>query len=164
MIADEGTDEPGAPALDETGGGPRGPLALTGPERAAGAVGLAGATAPLPDASAGALPSLTSPAVGAPPVPDRTEPRPEPQPKPHRTEPDARAGDDSRAGDEGAVLRDLTDRLCAGWPGADRAGVEAEVRAAYDAFREARVRAYVPILVERRVRRRLAGRPAPDEG
>ncbi|MEV0411648.1 hypothetical protein AB0I68_12825 [Streptomyces sp. NPDC050448] len=52
------------------------------------------------------------------------------------------------------VLEDLVARLTAAYPLIDAATVEATV-AAYDSFRRARVRAYVPILVERRSRTAL---------
>ncbi|MBW5481206.1 hypothetical protein GPJ59_04735 [Streptomyces bambusae] len=54
-------------------------------------------------------------------------------------------------------------RLVAAYPSVDAAAVEVTVKAAYDAFHHARVRAFVPILVERRSRRALdtARRTAP---
>ncbi|MFF0429493.1 three-helix bundle dimerization domain-containing protein [Streptomyces sp. NPDC004520] len=57
--------------------------------------------------------------------------------------------------DELASLRDTVARLGAAYPWLDSVDVEATVRTAYESFREARVRAYVPILVERRSRRAL---------
>ncbi|MFE1416656.1 three-helix bundle dimerization domain-containing protein [Streptomyces sp. NPDC058746] len=65
--------------------------------------------------------------------------------------------------EESVTLRDLVERLCAAFPAVDAATVEATVRSAYDSFRLARIRAYIPILVERRSRRALgaAGRDAP---
>ncbi|MFC9396946.1 three-helix bundle dimerization domain-containing protein [Streptomyces sp. NPDC057027] len=57
--------------------------------------------------------------------------------------------------DELASLRDTVARLGAAYPWLDSVDVEATVRTAYESFRQARVRAYVPILVERRSRRAL---------
>ncbi|GLW02633.1 three-helix bundle dimerization domain-containing protein [Streptomyces lavendulae] len=72
-----------------------------------------------------------------------------------------------RAGppDEPVAVRDLVARLKAAYPTVDALTVEAAVRAAYDSFHRARVRAYIPILAERRSRRTLdaACRAAPDE-
>ncbi|MFF0084169.1 three-helix bundle dimerization domain-containing protein [Streptomyces canus] len=58
----------------------------------------------------------------------------------------------------------MVTRLRAAWPTVDEATVEAVVRSAYESFREARVRAYVPILAERRARKVLGaagGAPSP---
>lgn len=56
-------------------------------------------------------------------------------------------------------------RLSAVYPSVDVVTVEATVRTAYDSFHQARVRAYVPILVERRSRRVLSAacRTAPGQ-
>ncbi|MGW1672322.1 three-helix bundle dimerization domain-containing protein [Streptomyces sp. NPDC002324] len=65
------------------------------------------------------------------------------------------------------VLRDIVARLSAVWPTVDEAVVEAAVRSAYEAFREARLRAYVPILAERRARKALGtavGGPSAGHG
>lgn len=76
--------------------------------------------------------------------------------------------------DELVSVRNTVARLSAAHPSVDAVTVEATVRAAYDSFRQARVRACVPILVERRARRVLraadrttsgqaiAGRAAPE--
>lgn len=53
------------------------------------------------------------------------------------------------------AVRDMVARLTAAWPAVARTTVEALVASGFDAFREAKVRAYLPILVERRVRRTL---------
>ncbi|RRR78578.1 three-helix bundle dimerization domain-containing protein [Streptomyces sp. RP5T] len=53
------------------------------------------------------------------------------------------------------AVRDMVARLTAARPAVARRTVEALVSSAFDSFREAKVRAYVPILVERRVRRML---------
>jgi len=53
------------------------------------------------------------------------------------------------------AVRDIVARLTAAWPTVARMTVEAQVMSAFDSFRQAKVRAYVPILVERRVRREL---------
>ncbi|MFI7355719.1 three-helix bundle dimerization domain-containing protein [Streptomyces avidinii] len=58
--------------------------------------------------------------------------------------------------EELASVRDTVLRLRAAYPAADPATVEAAVTAAYDSFRGARVRTYVPILAERRSRKALA--------
>ncbi|MFJ7586744.1 three-helix bundle dimerization domain-containing protein [Streptomyces sp. NPDC097617] len=58
--------------------------------------------------------------------------------------------------EELASVRDTVVRVSAAYPLVERATVEAAVRAAYDSFREARVRVYVPILAERRSRKALA--------
>ncbi|MEU1694155.1 three-helix bundle dimerization domain-containing protein [Streptomyces hirsutus] len=62
-------------------------------------------------------------------------------------------------------IRNLVARLRAAYPSVDAVTVEATVRTAYDCFHQARVRAYVPILVERRSRRvlRAVCRTAPGQ-
>lgn len=67
--------------------------------------------------------------------------------------------------DEPVAVRDLVARLRASYPTVDAVTVEAAVKAAYDSFHRARIRAYIPILAERRSRRALdaACRAAPDE-
>ncbi|WP_368084023.1 three-helix bundle dimerization domain-containing protein [Streptomyces sp. NBC_01275] len=69
------------------------------------------------------------------------------------------------SGDELASIRNMVARLRAAYPSVDAVTVEVTVRTAYDLFRQARVRAYVPILVERRSRRVLtaACRTAPGQ-
>ncbi|MFJ5548188.1 three-helix bundle dimerization domain-containing protein [Streptomyces sp. NPDC093225] len=57
--------------------------------------------------------------------------------------------------DELASVRDIVVRLRAAYPLADAATVEGTVRAAYASFHHAKVRAYIPILVERRSRSEL---------
>ncbi|MDR6980719.1 hypothetical protein J2X68_007461 [Streptomyces sp. 3330] len=74
---------------------------------------------------------------------DRTDPKGPPAAQP------------SGSQEEAVAVRDLVARLRATWPTVGEAAVEAVVRSAYDSFRQARVRAYIPILVERRVRRTL---------
>ncbi|KAB1148248.1 hypothetical protein F7R91_10145 [Streptomyces luteolifulvus] len=54
--------------------------------------------------------------------------------------------------DEHDAVRDVVSRLVAAYDSVDAATVEATVGEAHDAFRQARVRAFVPILVERRAR------------
>ncbi|WP_020139681.1 three-helix bundle dimerization domain-containing protein [Streptomyces sp. 351MFTsu5.1] len=54
--------------------------------------------------------------------------------------------------DDDPAVRDLVARLAAAWPAVAETTVEALVASAFESFREAKVRAYVPILVERRVR------------
>lgn len=66
---------------------------------------------------------------------------------------------------EAGAVHDMVTRLRAAWPAVDEATVEAAVRSAYDSFRRARVRTYLPILAERRARRALgavAGRTATE--
>ncbi|WKD31016.1 three-helix bundle dimerization domain-containing protein [Streptomyces xanthophaeus] len=58
--------------------------------------------------------------------------------------------------EELAAVRTTVARLKAAYPSVDADTVEATVEAAYDAFRQARVRKYVPILAERRSRTVLA--------
>ncbi|CAM5333590.1 three-helix bundle dimerization domain-containing protein [Streptomyces avidinii] len=58
--------------------------------------------------------------------------------------------------EELASVRDTVQRLRTAYPSVDPATVEAAVTAAYDSFRGARVRNYVPILAERRSRKALA--------
>ncbi|WP_362880861.1 three-helix bundle dimerization domain-containing protein [Streptomyces sp. NPDC048383] len=53
-------------------------------------------------------------------------------------------------------MRSMVARLRAAYPSVDAAAVEATVRVAYDSFRQARIRAYIPILVERRSRKALS--------
>ena len=57
--------------------------------------------------------------------------------------------------DELTAIGRVAARLAAACPWADVATVEATVLTAYASFREARVRTYVPILVERRARKVL---------
>ncbi|MEW2564392.1 three-helix bundle dimerization domain-containing protein [Streptomyces griseorubiginosus] len=54
--------------------------------------------------------------------------------------------------DDDLAVRDIVARLAAAWPAVAETTVEALVASAFESFREAKVRAYVPILVERRVR------------
>lgn len=54
--------------------------------------------------------------------------------------------------DELVAIQNVAARLMAAYPQADAATVEATVGTAYGSFRQARVRAFVPILVERRAR------------
>ncbi|MFF7047909.1 three-helix bundle dimerization domain-containing protein [Streptomyces griseorubiginosus] len=54
--------------------------------------------------------------------------------------------------DDDPAARDIVARLAAAWPTVAGTTVEALVASAFESFREAKVRAYVPILVERRVR------------
>ncbi|WP_053693749.1 three-helix bundle dimerization domain-containing protein [Streptomyces sp. WM6372] len=58
--------------------------------------------------------------------------------------------------EELAFVRTTVARLKEAYPSVDADTVEATVEAGYDAFRQARVRKYVPILAERRSRRALA--------
>ncbi|MFI1645516.1 three-helix bundle dimerization domain-containing protein [Streptomyces avidinii] len=58
--------------------------------------------------------------------------------------------------EELSSVRDTVLRLRTAYPAADQVAVEAAVKAAYDSFRGARVRNYVPILAERRSRKALA--------
>ncbi|MER6253202.1 hypothetical protein ABT224_17755 [Streptomyces sp. NPDC001584] len=58
--------------------------------------------------------------------------------------------------EELASVRTTVARLKAAYPSVDADTVEAAVEAAYDAFRQAKVRKYVPILAERRSRKALA--------
>ena len=74
----------------------------------------------------------------------------------------------SRRGEEDAV-RDVSGRLRRAYASVDGATVEHAVAEAREAFRQARVRTFVPILVERRARAALdtaarRPRPAPQEG
>lgn len=67
--------------------------------------------------------------------------------------------------DELVSIRNMVVRLRAAYPWVDAVAVEATVRTAYESFHQARVRAYVPILVERRSRRALSAacRTAPGQ-
>ncbi|MEU9107702.1 hypothetical protein AB0D54_25860 [Streptomyces xanthophaeus] len=58
--------------------------------------------------------------------------------------------------EELASVRMTVARLKVSYPSVDAETVEATVEAAYGAFRQARVRKYVPILAERRSRKALA--------
>lgn len=58
--------------------------------------------------------------------------------------------------EELASVRTTVARLRAAYPSVDADTVEATVKAAYDSYRQARVRKYVPILAERRSRKALA--------
>ncbi|MFD6878601.1 MULTISPECIES: three-helix bundle dimerization domain-containing protein [unclassified Streptomyces] len=66
--------------------------------------------------------------------------------------------------EELASARTTVARLKAAYPSVDAATVEATVEAAYDAFRQARVRKYVPILAERRSRKALAAATGSNPG
>ncbi|MFB7248443.1 hypothetical protein CW362_39125 [Streptomyces populi] len=59
--------------------------------------------------------------------------------------------------DEAVALHRLAMRLKAAYPSVDPSVVDQVVAAARGSFRQAKVRTYVPILVERRVRALLAG-------
>ncbi|MFE1291067.1 three-helix bundle dimerization domain-containing protein [Streptomyces sp. NPDC058751] len=59
--------------------------------------------------------------------------------------------------DEETALRHMTARLKAAYPSVDPSVVDQVVARARGPFRQAKVRTYVPILVERRVRALLAG-------
>ncbi|MFI1386277.1 three-helix bundle dimerization domain-containing protein [Embleya sp. NPDC020886] len=54
--------------------------------------------------------------------------------------------------DEQAAVRHAAARLKSAFPSVDPATVDAHVEAAHDALSDARIRTYVPILVERRAR------------
>ncbi|EMF52176.1 MULTISPECIES: hypothetical protein [Streptomyces] len=82
------------------------------------------------------------------PVPlGHTDPARRPEPEPGRPTPGS--------SQDTLVLRDIVARLSAAWPSVDEAVVEGAVRSAYESFREARLRAFVPILTERRARKAL---------
>ncbi|KND44593.1 MULTISPECIES: three-helix bundle dimerization domain-containing protein [Streptomyces] len=84
----------------------------------------------------------------ADPVPlGHTDPARRPEPDPGRPTPGW--------SQDALVLRDIVARLSAAWPSVDEAVVEGAVRSAYESFREATLRAYVPILTERRARKAL---------
>ncbi|MFF1518943.1 three-helix bundle dimerization domain-containing protein [Streptomyces sp. NPDC058305] len=65
-------------------------------------------------------------------------------------------GRGDRSQDERATLVQLATRLKAAHPTIEASVVDATVTAAHDAFRQAKIRTYVPILVERRARTLLA--------
>ncbi|MGW6875468.1 three-helix bundle dimerization domain-containing protein [Streptomyces xanthophaeus] len=76
---------------------------------------------------------------------------------PAREDAGARATEASSPAPEELVsVRMTVARLKAAYPSVDADTVEATVEAAYGAFRQARVRKYVPILAERRSRKALA--------
>ncbi|MFJ2216747.1 three-helix bundle dimerization domain-containing protein [Streptomyces sp. NPDC101062] len=64
-----------------------------------------------------------------------------------------------RAHAEQVALHYVTVRLRTAFPSVGHDTVDALVRAAHDALRHAKVRTYIPILVERRVRNTLASTP-----
>ncbi|MFF4535113.1 three-helix bundle dimerization domain-containing protein [Streptomyces aureus] len=66
--------------------------------------------------------------------------------------------------DEAVALGRLTARLKAAYPSVDPAVVDQVVDTARGSFRQAKVRTYVPILVERRVRALLAGLDGEADG
>ncbi|WP_020548908.1 three-helix bundle dimerization domain-containing protein [Embleya scabrispora] len=72
--------------------------------------------------------------------------------------------------DEPVSIRVMVARLRAAYPSVDAVTVETTVSTAYDSFRQARIRTYIPILVERRSRKvlgaacRAAPGPAIDGG
>ncbi|MFE2537012.1 three-helix bundle dimerization domain-containing protein [Streptomyces sp. NPDC059371] len=61
--------------------------------------------------------------------------------------------------DEAAALRHLTARMKAAYPSVAPSVVDQVIATARGPFQQAKVRTYVPILVERRVRAQLAGLP-----
>ncbi|MER5654903.1 hypothetical protein ABT076_18015 [Streptomyces sp. NPDC002131] len=67
-----------------------------------------------------------------------------------------KGGRGDRSQDERATLVQLATRLKAAHPTIEASVVDATVTAANDAFRQAKIRTYVPILVERRARNLLA--------
>ncbi|WP_328673408.1 three-helix bundle dimerization domain-containing protein [Streptomyces sp. NBC_00328] len=71
------------------------------------------------------------------------------------------APEDARL-DEAVALRRLTASLKAAYPSVDPSVVDQGVATARGSFRQAKVRTYVPILVERRVRALLAGLAAEE--
>ncbi|MET7303753.1 three-helix bundle dimerization domain-containing protein [Embleya sp. NPDC005575] len=66
--------------------------------------------------------------------------------------------------DEPVSVRDMVARLRTAYPSVDAVTVEATVRTAYDSFQQARIKTYVPILVERRSRKVLAAACRADPG
>ncbi|SMF71977.1 three-helix bundle dimerization domain-containing protein [Streptomyces sp. Amel2xC10] len=64
---------------------------------------------------------------------------------------------------ESDAVRDVAGRLLLAYDFLDTATVEAAVRDAYEVFRDARVRAFVPILTERRARATLDAYRAGDQ-
>ncbi|WAZ23011.1 hypothetical protein STRCI_004323 [Streptomyces cinnabarinus] len=60
--------------------------------------------------------------------------------------------DDSAPAQEAVALLRVAAGLRTAYPALDPEVVDAAVASAYEAFREARVRVYIPILVERRAR------------
>ncbi|WP_365125527.1 three-helix bundle dimerization domain-containing protein [Streptomyces sp. NPDC052127] len=107
------------------------------------------ASSPVDIASRDPAPLEHTDPAGPPDPPDPPSPADPPDPRPPGSP------------EEVVAVRDLVARLRATWPTVDEAAVEAVVRSAYDSFRQARVRAYIPILVERRARRTL-GEAAGD--
>jgi hypothetical protein len=71
------------------------------------------------------------------------------------------APEDARL-DEAVALRRLATSLKAAYPSVDPSVVDQGVATARGSFRQAKVRTYVPILVERRVRALLAGLAAEE--
>lgn len=62
--------------------------------------------------------------------------------------------------EDALVIRLVTDRLLKAHPDADPAVVHGSVRTAYEELKYARVRTYLPVLMERRARDLLS---APDQ-
>ncbi|WP_143676335.1 three-helix bundle dimerization domain-containing protein [Streptomyces sp. TLI_146] len=54
--------------------------------------------------------------------------------------------------DDGLAVRTVAERLMRAYPQLDAAVVRSSVRTAYEGFRYARVRTYLPVLMERRAR------------
>ncbi|WP_406003437.1 three-helix bundle dimerization domain-containing protein [Streptomyces sp. NBC_00829] len=61
--------------------------------------------------------------------------------------------------DEAAIIRDATLRLAKALPDADPTRIRQSVRIAYEELRYARVRTYLPILMERRAKDLLTSDP-----
>ncbi|MFE4696727.1 three-helix bundle dimerization domain-containing protein [Streptomyces sp. NPDC056738] len=96
-------------------------------------------------------PEATADGSGAPEGASRS---PDPPADPLATA-DPAAPEDVRQ-DEAAALRHLTARMKAAYPSVAPSVVDQVIAAARGSFQQAKVRTYVPILVERRVRARLA--------
>jgi hypothetical protein len=95
----------------------------------------------------------------APEPPGRPRP-PDATPSPSPQDGQAKAWASSESGEEEA-MRLVAERLKSAHPAADRATVDALVASAYDELRDAKVRTFVPILAERRVKALLTMAP-PD--
>ncbi|WP_030723842.1 three-helix bundle dimerization domain-containing protein [Streptomyces sp. NRRL S-237] len=94
--------------------------------------------------------------------PDRTETAPALEDPGART-PHESPDDWSPTPEDLAAVKTTVARMRAAYPSVDASTVEATVEAAYDSFRQAKVRRYVPILAERRSRKVLTAGSTPDQ-
>ncbi|MFD8733816.1 three-helix bundle dimerization domain-containing protein [Streptomyces sp. NPDC059618] len=142
------TDEPAATADESTAS--RGASRAPAPQTRTDAAPPAGASAPRAN---------TAPPLGATPSSqtDRVPPAGVPSSPTDSVPPAAAPAPGDIRHDEAVALLRLAARLKAAYPSVDPSVVDQVVATARGSFRQAKVRTYVPILIERRVRALLSG-------